>query len=51
MAKKFPTVPVVLLVVGVLWLLQSLGVITINIPWIPIVLIIASIGWIMKAYK
>jgi hypothetical protein len=49
--KKFPTFPVILLVVGILWLLVELGLITIRIPWIPIVLIIVAAGWIWKSYQ
>ena len=43
---KFPTFAVSVLVVGILWLLSDLKVITINIPWIPIMIIIVAIGWI-----
>ena len=43
---NFPTFAVILLVVGILWLLTELKVISVNIPWIPIALIIAAIGMI-----
>jgi hypothetical protein len=48
---KFPTFAVVLLVVGLIWLLNELQVIAINIPWIPVVLIIIAIGMIMNRYQ
>ncbi|MBW2966701.1 hypothetical protein KY342_06380 [Candidatus Woesearchaeota archaeon] len=47
---KFPTFPVILLVVGVLWLLTELNVIAINIPWWPVILIIIALGWIVNKY-
>ena len=45
-AGKFPTVAVILLVVGIVWLLSDLGVITVSIPWWPVILIIIAISWI-----
>ncbi|MEM3112947.1 MAG: hypothetical protein QXI33_00810 [Candidatus Pacearchaeota archaeon] len=48
--KKFPMLAVILLVVGIIWLLQELTIITINIPWIPIVLIIIALGLIINRY-
>ena len=47
---RFPTLAVLLLVVGVIWLLSDLGVITISIPWWPVILIILAIGWIVNSY-
>ena len=49
--KGFPTVPIILLVVGILWLLNSLNVITADIPWWPIVLIIIAIGLVVGYYR
>lgn len=48
---KFPTFAVILLVVGLIWLLNELQVIAINIPWIPVVLIIIAVGMIINRYK
>ncbi|MDP7520824.1 MAG: hypothetical protein QF567_01165 [Candidatus Pacearchaeota archaeon] len=45
-SKRFPTFAWFLLIVGVLWLLTDLNVITIDIPWIPIIVIVIAIGWI-----
>jgi hypothetical protein len=46
--KKFPSFAIMLLIVGIIWLLNELNLIKINIPWIPIVLIIISIGMIVN---
>lgn len=48
--KKFPTLAVILLVVGVIWLLSAVNIITIDLPWIPIILIIVAIGLIVNRY-
>jgi len=48
--KKFPTFGVIVLVLGVLWLLSDLHVISFGIPWLPIILIIVAIGWIVNRY-
>lgn len=47
---NFPTLPVVILAIGVIWLLNDLDVVTINIPWLPVVLIIVAIGLIVNRY-
>lgn len=44
---KYPPVAILLLIIGVLWLLQDLQVIAINLPWLPIALIVFTLG-IMK---
>jgi hypothetical protein len=49
--RKFPTFAVILLVVGLIWLLNELEVISINIPWIPAVLVIVAIGMILNRYN
>ncbi|MBS3078784.1 hypothetical protein J4218_01555 [Candidatus Pacearchaeota archaeon] len=49
--RKFPTFAVILLVVGLIWLLNELRVITINIPWIPVVLVIVAAGMIVNRYR
>jgi len=48
--RRFPTLPIALLVVGVVWLLNDLELISINIPWIPIVLIITAFGMIFNRF-
>ena len=49
--EKFPTFPIILLVVGILWLLSEIGVIAVNIPWWPVILIIIALGWIVNKYS
>ncbi len=44
--EGFPTFAVILLVVGIIWLLNDLKIIAVNIPWIPMVLIIVAVGMI-----
>jgi hypothetical protein len=47
---KFPTFATILLVLGLLWLLTDMNILTINIPWIPVILIIVAIGMILNRY-
>ena len=52
MAKnKFPTFAVILLVLGILWVINSLGYIVVDIPWLPLILIIVAIGMIANRYR
>lgn len=48
--NKFPTLAVVLLVVGIIWLFNEINIIAINVPWIPVVLIIIAVGMIINRY-
>ena len=48
--RRFPTLAIALLVVGVIWLLNDLELISVNIPWIPIVLIIIAVGMIFNRF-
>ena len=48
--KGFPTFAVLLLIVGVLWLLSEINVITISVPWWPVILIVISLGWVIDHY-
>jgi hypothetical protein len=48
--RRFPTFAIILLVVGLIWLLNEINVISVNIPWIPVVLIIIAIGMIINRY-
>lgn len=47
--RIFPTIPVILLVTGILWLVGEL--LTIDIPWFPVVLIIVGIAGLIEFYK
>lgn len=49
--KRFPSFAIIVLVLGVLWFLNGVGILTTNIPWFPAILIILSIGWIINHYK
>ena len=49
--KGFPTFATIVLVLGVLWFLSGIGVLTTNIPWFPAILIILAIGWIINHYR
>ena len=44
--KKFPTFGVLLLVFGLIWLLNDLNMIQVDVPWIPIVIVIIALGMI-----
>jgi hypothetical protein len=46
MINRFPTLAFILLVVGILWLLNDLKIIVVDIPWIPLALIAVSLGMI-----
>lgn len=47
---KFPMFAVVLLAAGIMWLLNDVEVISINIPWIPVVVIIIAAGMLFNRY-
>ena len=49
--NKSLTFAILLLVVGVLWFLSGIGVITVDIPWWPVILIVIAAGWIINSYK
>jgi hypothetical protein len=48
---KFPTMGMLLLAIGVLWLLTELQIIRADVPWWPIVLIIFAIGMIFNRLR
>lgn len=49
MKKRFPTFAFLILIIGVIWLLQELNFLTIDVPWIPLVIIALSLGWIINS--
>ncbi|MBD3249096.1 hypothetical protein GF336_03560 [Candidatus Woesearchaeota archaeon] len=49
--KRFPTFAVIVLVIGIIWLLGEMGMITIDIPWIPVIVIIIALGWIVNSFR
>ena len=48
---RFPTLAVILLVFALVWLMNELDFITLDIPWIPVVLIIVAVGMIVNRYR
>ena len=52
MAKnKFPVLAVILLIVGIVWMLNELGYLIIDVPWIPVILVVIAIGMIANRYS
>lgn len=49
--RKFPTLAVILLVLGIVWFLNDLRVLTFNVPWVPLVIMIIAIGMIFNRYN
>ena len=49
--RSFPTFAVILLVIGIIWLLNELNVIAVDVPWWPVILIIVALGAIVNRYK
>lgn len=47
----FPTISIIILVTGILWLINELEILTIDIPWFPVVLIIIGIAGIIEFYR
>jgi len=48
--RTFPTLALGLLIVGLIWLLNDLNIISINIPWVPVVVIIIAVGMIFNRF-
>ncbi len=51
MKNKFPTFPVIILIIAIVWFIKELGYLTIDIPWIPLIVIVISLGWIFNRLK
>ncbi len=52
MAKpKFPTLAVIILVWALMWLINDLNILKLNLPWIPVIIIITTIGMIINRYR
>jgi hypothetical protein len=47
---KFPTLAVILLVIGIVWATDVLGYLNVDFPWLPVVLVIIAIGMIVNRY-
>ncbi len=48
---KFPTLAVIILVWALVWLLNELKVISLDLPWIQVIIIIIAIGMIINRYN
>ncbi|MCF7910575.1 hypothetical protein K9L16_02800 [Candidatus Pacearchaeota archaeon] len=48
MAKKFPTFWMIILVFALVWLVEDLGYLQIQLPWLPVILIIFAIAGIFN---
>lgn len=46
--KRFPWFAIILLILGVIWLLSDLSIISANIPWGPVLVILVAVVWIFK---
>ncbi len=49
--RRFPTFAVVLLVIGLVWLLNDLNVISVDVPWIPLVIVVVAAGMIFNRFS
>lgn len=49
--KTFPTIPIIVLVTGLLWLINELEIFKTNIPWFPVILIIIGVAGLIDFYK
>ena len=45
---KFPVLGVIILLVGIFWLFDDIGLLQTNVPWIPIIVIVIGAGLIMN---
>jgi hypothetical protein len=49
--NKFPVFAVIVLIFAIVWLLEGLGVFSVNLPWLPVILIVVAIGWIFNRFR
>jgi hypothetical protein len=49
--RAFPTLAVILLVLGAVWLLNDMGYLAIKVSWVPLVLVIVAAGMIINRYR
>jgi hypothetical protein len=50
LSGKFPTFASAVLVLGILWILSELKILTVEVPWFPVILVVVAIGWIVDFY-
>ena len=49
--RAFPTLAVILLVLGAMWLLNDMGYLAMKVSWVPLVLVIVAAGMIINRYR
>ena len=49
--RKFPVLATILLIFAIIWILNDMKIIAINIPWIPVMLAVIAIGMIFNRYN
>lgn len=48
---KFPVLATLLLILGLVWILNDLQIINLNLPWVPVILVVIAIGMIWNRFK
>ncbi len=48
---KFPTFWAIVLILALAWLLEEMGLFTLNIPWLPVIIVIVAIGAIFNRFN
>ena len=48
--KVFPVFAFTVLVLAVLWILEEVGVLVVNVPWFPVIIAAIAVGWILDFY-
>jgi len=43
----FKAIPIFFLIIGIMWLLNDMGIISIDIPWLPLIVIVFSLKALM----
>ncbi|HTY43939.1 MAG TPA: hypothetical protein VMC80_01740 [Patescibacteria group bacterium] len=46
--RGFPVFALIILVTGIVWLLNDLKILSVDIPWIPSLLIVIAIGMLVR---
>jgi len=49
--NKYPVLWTLLLIFGIVWLVNEMGYVSINLPWFPVILIVIAIGMIANRYR
>lgn len=49
--RKFPFLGVLLLVFGLSWMFEEMGIWSVNLPWIPIIVVLIAVSLIVNRYS